>query len=79
MIYTKSPLWYLKRVLLHLILIVASIMIGLPFLWMVSTALKTPAQVAKFPPQWWPNPFKWDNFVIAWNLAPFGRFYINSI
>lgn len=79
MIYTKSPLWYLKRVFLHLILIVASIMIGLPFLWMVSTALKTPAQVAKFPPQWWPNPFKWDNFVIAWNLAPFGRFYINSI
>ncbi|NCB02797.1 MAG: carbohydrate ABC transporter permease [Spirochaetia bacterium] len=79
MIYAKTPKWYLLRAFNHLILIIASLIIGLPFIWMISTALKTPAQVAKFPPVWWPSPFKWDNFVIAWKLAPFGRFYINSI
>ena len=27
----------------------------------------------------WPKVVRWDNFVTAWNTAPFGRFYINSI
>ena len=79
MINKKTPTSYILRILKHLILIIAALIIGLPFLWMVSTALKTPSQVAKFPPVWWPSPFKWDNFTIAWKLAPFGRFYINSI
>ncbi len=79
MMNKKTPKSYILRTLKHLILIIAAVIIGLPFLWMVSTALKTPSQVAKFPPVWWPSPFKWDNFTIAWKLAPFGRFYINSI
>jgi len=32
-----------------------------------------------FPPVWWPKEVRLDNFTTAWNTAPFGRFYINSI
>ena len=75
----KHPLsWYLSRLGSHLILLFASAIIGIPFLWMVTTALKSPAEVATFPPIWWPSVIRWDNFTTAWGLAPFGRFYINS-
>ena len=67
------------RMLTHGALIVASLVIGLPFLWMLSTAIKSPAEVHLFPPVWWPERIRWDNFATAWKSAPFGRFYFNSI
>lgn len=74
-----SAVWYLGRIATHVVLIVACLIIGLPFFWMVVTSVKSPAEVAIFPPIWWPKTFRWDNFVTAWNLAPFGRFYLNSL
>lgn len=71
--------WWTSRVLTHAVLVATAIVIGLPFLWMVTTSIKSPAEVAKFPPVWWPSVIRWDNFSKAWSLAPFGRFYINSI
>ena len=68
-----------SKLFTHLILIIATLVIGLPFLWMLSTSIKSPREVAMFPPIWWPKVVRLDNFVTAWNTAPFGRFYINSI
>ena len=68
-----------ERVVTHLFLLVTSIAIGLPFIWMITTAIKSPAEVHVFPPVWWPESIRWDNFVTAWESAPFGRFYVNSI
>ncbi|MDX9810050.1 MAG: carbohydrate ABC transporter permease, partial [Sphaerochaetaceae bacterium] len=75
----KNANWFIGRTVTHLILIVATLVIGLPFFWMLTTALKSPVEVAIFPPIWWPETIRWDNFVTAWKTAPFGRFYINSI
>ena len=63
----------------HVILIAASVAIGLPFLWMLTTAIKGPTEVHIFPPIWWPATPRLDNFVVAWQAAPFGRFYLNSV
>ena len=60
-------------------LLLAALFIGIPFFWMVTTSLKSPAEVAVFPPIWWPKNIRWNNFSTAWNLAPFGKFYVNSI
>ncbi len=68
-----------ERILTHFFLIAASIAIGLPFFWMITTAIKGPTEVNIFPPIWWPKVVRFDNFVTAWQTAPFGRFYINSI
>lgn len=50
-----------------------------PFLWMVITAFKDPALVFVDPPQWWPQPWRWDNFAKAWTAVPFGRAYLNTV
>ena len=55
------------------------LVIGLPVWWMFSGSLKTTREVYTFPPQWIPRNPRWSNFKDAWESAPFGRFYLNSI
>ncbi len=63
----------------HIILIIVAFMMGVPFFWMITTAFKSSTEVYKFPPIWIPETIQWGNFVTAWESAPFGQFYINSI
>jgi ABC-type glycerol-3-phosphate transport system permease component len=52
----------------------------LPFLWMLSTSLKEPNQIFVYPPQWIPNPVRWENFSEGWvKYLPFTTFLINSL
>ncbi len=68
----------LNRILLFGILIGFSIIFILPFYWMFITAFKTPGDVLRFPPTWWPQPFSSANFPRAFNALPFAKFYKNS-
>ena len=49
-----------------------------PFVWAISTSLKTPAQIFVFPPEWIPNPVQFSNYPKALNTLPFGTFLVNS-
>jgi multiple sugar transport system permease protein len=55
----------------------ASIMI-LPFVWMLSTSLKTSAAVFVYPPQWLPNPLIWSNYADVVRIMPFLRYILNT-
>lgn len=68
-----------SKVLGYLALIVLVAAIGAPIYWMVTASVKTNAEVFSFPPQWIPTDPHWSNYKDAWNAAPFGRFYLNSI
>ena len=57
-------------------LLVASIFI-FPFLWMISLSLQTDAEVAKL--TMLPATPTLENFKRAWQLAPFGMYFQNSI
>jgi len=50
----------------------------LPFLWMVSTSLKTESDAFAWPPELLPLPARWENYLDAWQIAPFARFFFNS-
>ena len=54
-----------------------------PFLWMVTTSLKTAGEVFSYQKPWWydwvPTSFVWQNYVKAFHVVPFARFYLNSI
>jgi ABC-type glycerol-3-phosphate transport system permease component len=70
---------FVTRMLTYVLLSAFSIPFVFPLLWLVSTALKTPAQVYVSPPIWIPNPIRLQNFVEAWTAAPFTRFLMNSM
>jgi multiple sugar transport system permease protein len=66
------------RILLHLGLILGGGLILLPFLWSITTSLKPLAQTHT-PPYFVPTYFQWENYVTAWEAAPFPRFYLNTL
>ena len=49
-----------------------------PFLWMLSTGLKSDIQAYVFPPELIPDPVVWQNVATVWTSLPFGRFMLNS-
>ncbi|EFC97989.1 hypothetical protein CLOSTHATH_03796, partial [Hungatella hathewayi DSM 13479] len=69
---------HLKKLPIHLILIGIGFFFLLPFIWMLSTALKTDQQVLINPPIWIPRPVMWENFVKAINYIPFFRYMGNT-
>ena len=71
-----------KTGLMYLFLILGGITMIVPFLWMISTSLKSYNSVFIFnlaEIQWIPKPICWKNYIDVWKVVPFARFYINSI
>jgi multiple sugar transport system permease protein len=71
-----------RKTLVYIILTSGALMMALPFIWMLSTSLKSYASVFIFnigEIQWIPRPFFWNNYIDVWKVVPFARFYINSL
>jgi multiple sugar transport system permease protein len=55
--------------IVFVILVIGSLaMIG-PILWMLSTSLKTPTEVFAIPPVWIPSPLHFENYPKAWDIS----------
>ena len=50
-----------------------------PFLYMVSTSLKSMLEAFQYPPTWLPKQFMWSNYLVVWSKAPLARVALNSI
>jgi multiple sugar transport system permease protein len=60
-------------------LIAGTIVFVLPFLWMLSTSLKTTQEVLAYPPHVLPSSPQLNNYPDAWTALPFTRFLLNSV
>lgn len=69
----------LLSLLTHVVLILGSFVMLVPFVWMVSTSLKMEGDVFAFPPVWIPNPVQWGNYAETWRSAPFNWYLTNTI
>jgi multiple sugar transport system permease protein len=76
----RSLRWaMLETVLVHAFLIAVSVLMLVPFAWMVATSLKPPDEVLSLTPNWLPRRLVPGNFAEVWLKLPFGRFYLNSL
>jgi len=55
----------------HLALILVCTAAAIPFLWMLCTSFKTAEHAMDFPPQWWPHPFRWQNYTELFHSEKF--------
>src|SRR5262245_36806070 len=55
------------------------LLIGLPVYWMVIGAFNNSAEVYWVPPTWFPQEPTLANFPKAWQSAPFGGYYHNTL
>lgn len=79
-----QPAWrnlaaWSRRLLLHAIIWLGAVMMVLPFLWMLSTSLKSQGEAMVYPPQWIPNPIHWSNYVDVVQSFPFATYAFNSL
>lgn len=70
--------WQPQHLLIHVVLLAGAFVMIIPFLWMVTLSLK-PVELTHQAPYLIPTRFEFDNYSQAWDAAPFGRYYINSI
>jgi multiple sugar transport system permease protein len=67
------------RMFTYIVLVVGALSMLFPFIWMLSTSLKTTGAVGQLPPQLIPNPISWENYKIVWEKVNFGRYTFNSM
>lgn len=63
----------------YIVLGATTVVVMLPYIWMVSTSLKGADEIFAYPPTWIPRAWRFQNYVDAWNAAPFGRYFFNSL
>ena len=76
---SKLPRKTLRGLSKHAVLIVVSVLLGFPLLWMVLTSFKTNSQSLAVPVVWWPHPFKWSNYPQFLSAVPFYRYFLNTL
>jgi multiple sugar transport system permease protein len=64
---------------IYLLLIIVGVALMAPLVWLISSSLKDQGKIFTIPPEWIPNPVKWDNYAKVFDQVPFGRFYWNSV
>lgn len=69
----------ISQVLIFTILLLGSVVMVGPLLWMVSTSLKDKTGVFQLPPQWIPNPIRWDAYQRLLELDTLGSGIKNTI
>lgn len=67
------------NVLAYFVLVPVAFLMIIPLLLLISTAFKTLPEVMSIEFRWLPETLRLDNFRKAMSVAPFGRYYINTI
>jgi multiple sugar transport system permease protein len=74
------------RLAIYSLLLIGAAIILVPFVWMVSTSLKTEKQLFEWPPRWIPDPAEYQNYWKSWeqltSIAPgltFWRIISNTL
>lgn len=69
------PLYYILLV----VLVIASVLALFPFLWMISSSLRTDVDLFKNPTNWIPQTLYLDNYREVWQAIPFGQYVLNTV
>jgi ABC-type glycerol-3-phosphate transport system permease component len=66
-------------IILTVVLAIGAVVMLLPFIYMLSTSLKSTGEVFAIPLQWLPEVFRWDNYSTALQEHPIAHYFRNSL
>ncbi len=75
----NKPLHSVRTALFYVVLVLVSLIMIVPFLWMLSTSLKTSEYVLSIPPKFIPDPITLDSYRQLFEFYPMGRMFFNSM
>lgn len=68
-----------NKVIIHTALIIGSLIMIMPFVWMALTSVKTLSESMAIPPVLFPEVSQWRNFPEILEKLPFMSFYLNTL
>ena len=69
-----------KKLSIHTVLILVSLLSIFPFIWLISTSLKgVNENIFAYPPTIIPQDFTWDNYIGVWHQVNFIGYFVNSM
>lgn len=75
----KLALIFTPGLLVIIIVTLGALVFFLPIFYMLSSSFKQTNDIFKVPFQWIPAPFMPENYIQAMQIAPFGRYFLNSL
>jgi multiple sugar transport system permease protein len=66
-------------VVLGCTLLVFSLVFLFPLYWMITGAVKSPAEWALSTPTWWPHSWHWDTYAEAWTQMQIAKYFTNTV
>jgi len=63
----------------YAVLILVTLGMVVPFIWMVTTSLKPSGSAFSYPPELLPRTLDFSNYVDLFTLVPFGRYFLNTL
>jgi len=66
------------KTFLYTLLVVCSLAMLMPFVWMLSSSLKLDKDVFTFPIEWIPSNPRWKNYAEIWTTIPLAQFLKNT-
>lgn len=68
----------MKKIFIYSFIVIGCIITLAPFLWMLSTSLKSGGEVFNVPPTFIPKVWHWENYAEVQNQFPIARYFFNS-
>ena len=68
-----------RKMFLYIILIISSLTMFIPFMWMISTSMKTTQYTLSIPIQLLPEKINFDNYKRLFEVMSFGKMFANSL
>lgn len=69
-----------SKIFYYILLILLGLLFGTPFFWTLLTSLKTTGEIYQMPPTIFPKEeWRFSNYVEIFQVAPFGRYILNSV
>ncbi|MBD8891251.1 carbohydrate ABC transporter permease [Roseibium litorale] len=65
-------------ILTYAVVIIVTLTMLAPFVWMLSASLKLDRDVFAFPIEWIPSEPRWQNYIDIWTKIPLGIFVLNT-
>jgi multiple sugar transport system permease protein len=79
----QSSAWWVRhvtsRMVTYTVLTAGAVAVVFPFIWMILTSFKNVFEAIAAPPILFPRVWRWQNYVDAWNSAPFARYFANTL
>ncbi len=69
----------INKCFIYFFLVIGALIMAVPFLWMLSTSLKTEGTVFAIPPKWIPDVFLWSNYSQAIDEAQLVQGLVNTL